>query len=78
MMEQREAQSDDRLLNIRETLARIGNPSRTTLWRWCRSKQFPSPLQIGPRRIAWSEKAVLAWVRSRPLVITAQHIGTAE
>ena len=77
-MEHSETRTEDRLLNIQETLARIGQPSRTTLWRWVRAHRFPSPVQIGPRRIAFSERAVLDWVRSRPFVVTAQHIGTAE
>jgi prophage regulatory protein len=39
--------------------------SRVTLWRLSRSGKFPSPIQISPGRVAWSDKAVREWMTSK-------------
>ena len=36
--------------------------SRTTLWRLTKKGQFPTPVQVSPGRVAWSESAVSAWI----------------
>jgi|GEM_PF-1122892 len=37
----------------------------TTLWRWCRDKKFPPPLQLGDNSIGWKESDVVAWLNGR-------------
>jgi len=42
--------------------------SRTTLWRLESQGLFPSRIQISPRRVAWSEEEVSAWIEKRQRV----------
>jgi prophage regulatory protein len=37
----------------------------TTLWRWCRDKKFPQPLQPGDNSIGWKESDAVAWLNDR-------------
>jgi len=54
-----------RLLRFHQVRELVGNPSRTTVWRWCRDGNFPRPIRLSSGLIAWREKAVLEWVESR-------------
>ncbi len=56
----------ERLLNEAEVLRRL-TISRSTLYRWVRSGAFPAPLQLGPRRVAWSGADFDDWIQSRKL-----------
>ena len=47
-------------------LCRSLRVSRTTLYRWVRSGQFPSPVKLGPKVIGWPCGTVIAWLASRP------------
>ncbi|MFT6296948.1 MAG: prophage regulatory protein [Yoonia sp.] len=40
--------------------------SRSTLYQMMNSGDFPRPIRIGQRAVAWPESAVLAWLASRP------------
>ena len=42
--------------------------NRTTLWRLESKGLFPSRIQVSPRRVAWSEEEVAAWIESRQRV----------
>ena len=42
--------------------------SRTTVWRLESKGLFPSRIQVSPRRVAWSEEEVAAWIESRQRV----------
>ena len=46
---------DARLINLHELTAMLGNPSRTSVWRWVRSGHLPSPIRIGAggRLLRW-------------------------
>ena len=57
----------EQLLTEAEVL-RVLTISRTSLHRWIKSGFFPEPLQLGPRRIAWSAAAVDDWVEERRAV----------
>ena len=39
--------------------------SRTTIWRLIRHGNFPQPIRITNRRIAWSEAAVSVWIAAK-------------
>lgn len=39
--------------------------SRTTLWRWMRAGNFPAPVKIGPRAIAFRAEDVRAWIEQQ-------------
>lgn len=45
-------------------LQRIGL-SNATLNRLINAGDFPSPIQIGRRAVAWEEKSVDAWIEAR-------------
>ena len=42
--------------------------SRTTVWRLESQGLFPSRIQVSPRRVAWSEEEVQAWIEERQRV----------
>jgi predicted DNA-binding transcriptional regulator AlpA len=47
--------TDPRLINLHELTAMLGNPSRTSVWRWVRSGHLPPPIRIGAggRLLRW-------------------------
>ncbi|MBA1181271.1 AlpA family phage regulatory protein [Pseudomonas psychrotolerans] len=51
----------NKLLTANQVIALLGI-ARCTLWRWVRDERFPAPLNLGPRRIAWREAEVNAWI----------------
>jgi prophage regulatory protein len=51
----------DDLLSRREVIRRT-SLSGPTLWRRCKDGSFPSPLKIGPNRVAWARTDVEAWM----------------
>lgn len=58
-------QVSNRLLSEKDVLKLTGI-SRATLWRWQQAGDFPQRRQIGPRRVAWLESELDAWLTSRP------------
>ncbi len=44
--------------------ARI-NASKTSIYAWVRSGDFPQPVKLGPRAVAWRRSDVDAWINSR-------------
>ena len=39
---------------------------RTTLWRRVRDGDFPRPVKISARAVAWPRRVVTDWIASRP------------
>ena len=60
----------DPLLTIPEVVAEVGL-SRATIYRRVASGDFPRPIQLSPRRVAWRESWIEAWKASRPLTLPA-------
>ena len=56
---------EGRLMKIDEVL-HLTSLSRSTLYRLIRSGDFPSPVRIGPRAVAWRERDIRRWLESRP------------
>ena len=57
-----------KILREPEVLERVGI-SRSTLYRWIKSGDFPEPVQLGPpgsRAKGWIEEEIEEWLRSRP------------
>ena len=46
--------------------------SRSSLYSMMDTDDFPRPVRIGKRAVAWPEIAVTAWLASRP---TADRVG---
>lgn len=40
--------------------------SHSTLYRWMSKGDFPLPLSLGERAVAWKEDEIMAWIESRP------------
>ena len=56
-----------KILREPEVLERVGI-SRSTLYRWIKSGDFPEPVQLGPpgsRAKGWFEEDIEEWLRSR-------------
>ena len=54
-----------RLLAVK-TVAGLTSLSRHSIYRLAKTGDFPTPVQIGPRRVAWRQCDVTAWLESRP------------
>jgi len=39
--------------------------SGTTIWRSRRAGDFPAPIQIGPKSVAWLSHEIDAWIAAR-------------
>jgi prophage regulatory protein len=46
--------------------------SRSSLYAMMGSGDFPRPIRIGRRAVAWPESAVLAWLADRPSAVPAR------
>ena len=55
----------ERYLRRPDVEAKIGL-SRSTLYAMMDRGEFPRPIRVGLRAVAWPESAVLAWLASRP------------
>ena len=53
-----------RLIRRPEVEARTGL-SRSTLYDWMKRGEFPQPVKLGARLVAWREHDVAAWLESR-------------
>ena len=40
--------------------------SRSAMYEMIARNEFPVPVQVGRRAVAWRQKEVLEWIRSRP------------
>jgi predicted DNA-binding transcriptional regulator AlpA len=58
------ATAPPRLLSREEVEART-SLSKTTIWRRVRAGEFPSPVRLGPSRIAWVEASISEWIATR-------------
>jgi prophage regulatory protein len=53
-----------RLLRRREVEERTGL-SRSTIYEWMRTGQFPRPIALGTRSVRWQQHDVDAWIAER-------------
>ena len=54
----------ERLLRRPEVEARTGL-SRSTIYDWIKRGEFPQPVRLGARLVAWRERDVTEWLESR-------------
>ena len=54
----------DKLLRRPEVEARTGL-SRSTIYFWMSRGDFPQPVKLGTRLVAWRESDIAAWLESR-------------
>ena len=53
-----------RLLRRPEVEARTGL-SRSTLYEWMKRGEFPQPVKLGARLVAWRERDINEWLENR-------------
>lgn len=56
--------STERLLRRPEVLLRTGL-SRTSMYRLMQQQQFPRPVHLSAKTVAWSSSAIDAWIAAR-------------
>lgn len=49
----------------RPDVERITGLSRSTIYDWMKKGDFPQPLKLGARLVAWKQSDVTAWMESR-------------
>lgn len=54
----------ERILRRPEVEFRTGL-SRSTIYDWMKRGEFPQPVKLGSRLVAWRESDVTAWLKSR-------------
>ena len=59
-----EAESGLIYLSDKQLAKRYG-VTRTTIWRWSRVNQFPTPIRFGSGCTRWALRAVEAWEERR-------------
>jgi prophage regulatory protein len=64
------AADDNRLIGGRD-VRRLTSLSRATLYRLVRDGQFPKPVRVAHRRVAWRATDVAAWLETRETVTWA-------
>ena len=57
--------TDEPFLLTRKELKRYVPYSIQHIYRLVRSKDFPPPVRIGPRRVGWLPTEVFQWVRKK-------------
>ena len=60
-------ESTERLLRKNEVLERTGL-KQSTMYYLISKSEFPAPVKLSKRAVAWRESEVLAWIQSRPTV----------
>lgn len=50
-----------------EVRRRLGGIAHSTLWRMVRAEEFPPPVKLSKRRVAWYVSVVDEFLRSRPI-----------
>lgn len=58
---------DYQLLRLREVLELVGI-SRSKLYAMVAAGEFPGPVLVGRRAVAWRARDVIAWIEARPTV----------
>lgn len=53
-----------KLYRLPEVLGLVGL-SRSTIYRWIDCGQFPVPVKLGQRAVAWRSAEIHAWIESR-------------
>ncbi len=58
------AVKSERLQRRPDVEARTGL-SRSTIYEWMKRGEFPQPVKLGTRLVAWRESDITAWLESR-------------
>jgi len=61
-----------KIIRLPEVMERVGAP-RGTLYRWIEAKQFPLPVQLGPKAVGWIDEEIDEWIATRPRAAITQR-----
>lgn len=53
-----------KLLKLRHVMA-MTSLARSTIYRYCSDNNFPKPVKLGKRNVAWVESEVQAWIEHK-------------
>ena len=53
-----------KMLRINEVM-KITAMSKTTIYRWINANQFPKPLNLSSKSVAWLESDIHDWITSK-------------
>ena len=59
-------QLDDYRLVKREEVLSLCAISKSNLYKMIEREEFPRPVRIGPRAVAWRQSDVTTWLKDRP------------
>ena len=59
----------------RDAVEKIVGLSTTTLYRQMAEGEFPRPVRIGRRAVAWPESVITKWQDERPLATERQAVA---
>lgn len=65
-----------KILRLKQVLE-ITGLSRSTLYLYIQHQQFPSQIQLGPKRVGWVEDEVVGWIKNR-IRFRDANIGLAQ
>ncbi|RFP11866.1 AlpA family transcriptional regulator [Duganella sp. BJB475] len=66
-----------RLIRLKEVL-RICGMSRSTLYNNIKERQFPEPIRISARSVAWLQSEVQEWVELKVKLRAVKHRQSAQ
>lgn len=56
--------SEYNIIRVEEAAKMVG-VSRSTIWRWVKTNEFPKQVVLGPRCSGWPRDEVLEWIANR-------------
>lgn len=60
----------------RTDLEKILGISRSTIYAWIKTGQFPSPIKLGQRAIGWHASDIEAWLAARNVSATPRSVSS--
>ena len=75
-MEQEALAAEIRLIRLKEVMSICGM-SRSSVYLAIKNGQFPSPVKLSTRSIAWLKSEVIAWAELRVKATRGRAVGNA-
>jgi prophage regulatory protein len=66
------SEPDELLWNIKTVVLKTGL-SRPSIYRYMKRGQFPARRRVGPNRVAWVAREILAWIETCPCLPRARE-----
>lgn len=56
---------EKQIVSFKDLKKLIGNKSRTTIWRWEKTNQFPKRISYGPNSVGWNLTEIEDWIKAK-------------